>query len=138
MTTCQPMAPIAGNLIQTKRYLERDLPVLPTKVFEGFGTDEDQEEENKDPTARLKALVKAQYKNEHKHNKIVKKQQSGGLAPLLIPVGIALASALGSKIVGDLYDFVKGKIVGSGHEIPKHKTKKDQLAFIKEIVNYIK
>ena len=35
--TTEPMAPIAGKLIQTKRYLERDLKILPTKIFDGFG-----------------------------------------------------------------------------------------------------
>ena len=50
--------------------------------------------------------------------------------PALIPIGVAIASTLGSKFAGDLYDWIKKKVTsGSGAKIPHHKTKQ-------QIMNY--
>ena len=54
----EPMAPIAGKLIATKKTLEQ-VGVLPTTVFEGFGK---EKQKSTDPAARLRKLVKAEYK----------------------------------------------------------------------------
>ena len=58
--TDEPMAPIAGKLIQLKKKTGEQLGVLPTTKFSGFGLD--TESERSDPTARLKALVEEKYK----------------------------------------------------------------------------
>ena len=94
---------IASKLISTKKHLEQT-GLMDTKRFSGFGIKEISE--NNDPVSRLRSLVQEKYSIEEKKNKI--KTQKGGLIPLL-PIGIAIASALGSKLVGDLYDFVKKK-----------------------------
>ena len=57
--------------------------------------------------------------------------------PALVPIGVAIASALGSKLAGDLYDFIKSKVTGSGHKVPHLKTKKQRVEFVKEVVNKI-
>ena len=116
--TEEPMAPVAGKLIRYKKNAEQ-MGILPTTTCEGFGTKEDEEgSENRDPVARRRELVKKQYKNERKQN-----VKHGGFAHVLILIGVAIASALGSKVVGDLYDYVKKKITGGNYKM-NHKTKK--------------
>ena len=129
--TEEPMAKIAGKLIQAKRFAERDAKILPTTVFEGFG----EKEEVSDPTARLKALVKEQYKiDERKDRK--RKLIKGGLLPLA-PIGIAIASSVATKLVSDLYDLIKHRLTGSGYKVPHHKTNQLRVKYVNEIVNSI-
>ena len=127
----EPMAKYAGALIQTKNIPEKDLKVLPTTVFEGFGT--------KDPTERLRALVASQHKFE-KHNKTrshssehKNKIITGGFHSVLIPI---IASVVGS-LAGKIFDTIKEKIQGKGIQIPNHKTMKDKqdygLKLLKEL-----
>ena len=123
------MGKISSKLIATKKGLEKI--GMDTKTFSGFGA----EEEINDPVAKLRELVKDEYKTESKHKKM--KTQKGGILPALIPVGIAIASAVGSKLAGDLYDFIKGKLTGGGYKVPNHKTKKKKVQFVKEVVNSI-
>ena len=123
---------IASKLIATKEGLEK-AGVMNTKTFSGFGK---QEEESTDPVQRLRDLVKEQYKNESKQeNK--KKVQKGGIFPL-VPIGIAVGSAIASKLAGDLYDWIKSKVTssGSGYKM-NHKTKKQKIEFIKDFINTI-
>jgi len=124
------MGPIASKLIAGKKKLEE--MGMDTKIYSGFGTSE--EPENTDPVYKLRQLVKEQYKSEIKH----KKTQKGGF--ILAPLAIGAATAIGSKIASELYDFVKKKIIssGSGVKIPNHKTKKEQLDFLKEFINRLK
>ena len=122
------MGKITSKLMATKKGLEV-AQVLPTTTFSGFGA----EEENTDPVRKLREMVKKEYKVEKKNSK---KVQEGGLA-FLAPIGIAIASAVGSKLAGDLYDFIKSKITGSGYKVPHHKTKAKKVQFVKEIVNSI-
>ena len=56
----EPMAPIAGALISTKRDLER-ANLLSTKRFEGFGM-----KENNDPVERLRQTYRSEHKEEEK------------------------------------------------------------------------
>ena len=91
-----------------------------------------EEPENTDPVYKLRQLVKEQYKSEIKH----KKTQKGGFLPL-VPIATAAAGALAAKITSELYDFLKKKISG-GVNIPNHKTKKEQLEFLKEFINRLK
>jgi len=123
------MGKIASRLIQTKKGLEQ-AGVIDTKTFSGFGA----EEEPNDPVKRLREMVKKEYKPEKKNDKRIKK---GGFLPALVPIGVAIASALGSKLAGDLYDFIKSKVTGSGHKVPHLKTKKQRVEFVKEVVNNI-
>ena len=127
-TEGEPMAGIAGTLIKIKESSEK--LGLPT-TFSGMGTD---------PVARLREIVEAQYKDEEKEQKkkLKKKSQRGGFLPALIPIGVAIASTLGSKAVSDLYDWIKNKISGSGikHKM-NHKTLKDKKIFLKEFINNI-
>jgi len=53
----------------------------------------------------------------------------------LVPIATAAAGALAAKITPELYDFVKKKISGSGVKIQNHKTKKEQLEFLKDVIN---
>ena len=122
------MGPLSAKLISTKKTLEKS-NLLDTRHFEGFGASE----EINDPVAKLREIVKKEYKPEKKSDK---KIQKGGLA-FLAPIGIAIASAVGSKLASDLYDFIKKRVTGSGVSIPKHKTKKQKVQFVKEIVNSI-
>ena len=104
--------PIVGNLaskfISTKEQLEKS-NLMDTKRFSGFGAKEDEEgSESRDPVARLREIVKKQYKNEErvkKKNKIVK---HGGFLPLA-PIGLAILGALAGKETSDVYDFLKKK-----------------------------
>jgi len=123
------MGKITSKLMATKKGLEV-AQVLPTTTFSGFGA----EEEITDPVARLRKLAQKESKPDKKNSK---KVQKGGFLPLLAPVGIAIASAVGSKLAGDLYDFIKSKITGSGYKVPHHKTKAKRVQFVKEIVNSI-
>ena len=80
--------------------------------------------ESSDPCSRLRSLVQQQYKTEAKNNN--RKVQRGGVLLALIPIGVAIASALGSKFAGDMYDWVKKKITGGKINVPHHKTKKNK------------
>ena len=122
------MGKISSKLIAAKEGLEK-AGIMDTKRFSGFGA----EEEINDPVAKLRELVKKEYKPEKKSDK---KIQKGGVFPL-IPIGIAIASAIGSKLAGDLYDFIKSKVTGNGYKIPRHKTKKQKVQFVKEVINNI-
>ena len=119
---------ISSRLIQAKKGLEQT-GIMDTKTFSGFGA----EEENNDPVARLRALAKKEYKVEKQSKS---KPIKGGILPL-VPIGIAIASAIGSKLAGDLYDFIKSKVTGGGYKVPHHKTKKQKVQFVKEVVNNI-
>ena len=123
------MGPIASKLIQTKESLEKN-NLMDTKRFSGMGSDE-----STDPVQRLRDIVKQQYKVQEKHNN--KKKVNGGVFPL-IPIGIAVGTAVASKLAGDLYDWLKNKISGSGikHKM-NHKTLKDKKIFLKEFINNI-
>ena len=68
----EPMARVAGKLIQAKETAEK--LGAPT-TFSGFGTS--KEEENTDPVYKLRQLVKEQYKSETKN----KKAQRGRYTP---------------------------------------------------------
>ena len=96
----EPMARVAGKLIQAKETAEK--LGAPT-TFSGFGTSE--EPENTDPVYKLRQLVKEQYKSEIKH----KKTQKGGFLPF-VPIATAAAGALAAKITSERYAFVKKKI----------------------------
>ena len=122
------MGKIASKLIATKENLEK-AGVMDTKQFTGFGV---PEEEIIDPVARLRTLVQKEYKTEKNGKKI----QKGGVFPL-VPIAMAIGSAVAGKLAGDLYDFVKKKITGGGQKVPNHKTKKEKVEFLKEIVNSI-
>ena len=67
--------------------------LLDTHRFEGFG----------DPAARLREMVHDQY------NKKKKKNQRGGILPIVAAIGTVAATALAKKLVEDLYDYVKRK-----------------------------
>ena len=126
----EPMAKVAGKLIQAKEIAEN--LGAPT-TFSGFGSSE--EPANTDPVYNLRQLVKEQYKSEIKH----KKTQKGGFLPL-VPIATAAAGALAAKITSELFDFVKKKLnsSGSGVNIPNHKTKDQKIQFMKEFINCIK
>ena len=127
--TEEPMAPIAGKLIQIKETGEK--LGLPT-TFSGFGK---KEEESTDPCYRLRSLVKEQYKNEAKQENKKKVQKGGFLIPL-IPLATTALSALIAKAVPDIYDFIKSKISGSGYKM-NHKTLKDKKLFLKDFANQL-
>ena len=118
---------VSSKLIAGKKKLEE--MGMDTKIYSGFGTSE--EPENNDPVARLRLLDVQECKAEKK------KVQKGGFLPL-IPIATAASGALAAKITSELYDFVKKKISGSGIKIPNHKTKKEQLEFIKECIIRLK
>ena len=96
--------------------------------FSGMGTSE--EPENTDPVYKLRQIVKEQYKTENKH----KKAQKGGFA-FLAPVAIAGLSTIAGKLSGDIYDWLKKKVTGSGMKIPYHKTRAQKIQFMKEFIN---
>ena len=124
------MGKIASKLIATKKGLEQS-GLIDTKQFSGFGVAE--EEEINDPVARLRNLVQSEHKTEKKDKK---KIQKGGFLPL-VPIAMAIGSAVAGKLAGDLYDFVKKKVTGQGYKVPYHKTKKLKVHFLKDIVNNI-
>ena len=126
----EPMSKIAGKLIRIKQTAEK--LGAPTTQFTGFGVAE--EEEIIDPVARLRDLVKSEYKTEKKGKS--KKLQRGGVLPL-IPIAMAIGSAVAGKLAGDLYDFVKKKVTGGSYKMPIHRTKKEKVEFLKKFVNSI-
>ena len=132
----EPMAKVAGKLIQLKRAGEK-VGVLPSSTFSGFGTEQEADEvENKDPVARLRDLVQKDYMTQERKNRKLKAQK-GGVLPL-IPIGVAIASTLGSKLVSDIYDFVKKKITsGGGGMVPYHRTLKEKKLYLKDFANSI-
>ena len=124
----EPMAAVAKKLIQTKENLEK-AHLLPESVFslkeesKGGSKKGGSKSKSTDPTARLKMLAMNEnltaYEPVMKNSSSVKKQE-GGLA-FLLPVAIAALSALGAKAAGDVYNFAKKKIFGSGITPPKNK-----------------
>ena len=92
------------------------------------------DEESTDPVYKLRKLAQQHYKTQDKNNKKIVK---GGVFPL-IPIGIAVGSAVASKLAGDLYDWLKNKISGSGmkHKM-NHKSIKDKKIFLKDFVNQL-
>ena len=129
------MGNIASKLISTKKQLEQT-NLMDTKVFSGYGNDAGSE--TNDPVSRLRSLVQEKYAIEAKQEKKHKlKHQTGGLIPLL-PIGIAIASALGSKLVGDLYDFVKKILTGGNYKFPNKKNNKEKLLLLQDFINNIK
>ena len=81
-------------------------------------------------------MVQTKYKKELKHDR----KQRRGFLPAAIPlaaIGTAAAASLASKIVGDLYEYVKKRITGKGYKVPNHKTKKEKKQFLLEIVQNI-
>jgi len=80
-------------------------------------------------------MVQTKYKKELKHDR----KQRGGFLPAipLAAIGTAAAASLASKIVGDLYEYVKKKFSGKGYKVPNHKTKKEKKQFLLEIVQNI-
>ena len=123
------MGKVSSKLMSAKKGLE-EAGLMDTKQFSGFGAEEGSE--NADPVARLRDIVKKEYKTDAKKNK--KGKQSGGFA-FLAPIAIAGLSALAGKLSGDLYDFIKKKVTGSGVRVANHKTKQQRIEFIKEVVN---
>ena len=124
------MGPLSAKLISTKKTLEKS-NLLDTRHFEGFGASE----ESNDPVARLRKLAQKENKIE-KHSK--SKTIKGGIA-FLAPLAIGALSGLAGKFAGDLYDFVKSKLSsGSGYKIKKHKTIKEKVEFLREVVNNLK
>ncbi len=95
----------------------------PVAVQEGSG----------DPVARLRSIAQ-QYRVVDRKEK--KRLQKGGVLPL-IPIGIAVAGTIASKLASDLYDFVKKKVTSGGGRIPYHKTQKQKIEFLKDFVNSI-
>ena len=95
----------------------------------------DLEKKNKkstDPAARLRKLVKAKYKGQLKNDN----KQSGGVLPLA-PIAIAAIGAVAGKIAGDIYDFVKKKLSGSGIKF-NHKYNNDKKAFLIQLLQSTK
>ena len=109
---------LSSKLIQTKKNLEQH-NLLDSRRFSGFGksgTSETSEtSENSDPVAKLRAMVQTKYKKELKHDR----KQRGGFLPLAA-IATAAAGALASKLVGDLYEYVKKKFSGKGYTVPNH------------------
>ena len=141
-----PDEPILGKLASTAVYLKNkaeNVGILPTRLISGFGTQAENQEEDddepKDPCLKLRQLVKHQYSHEkRKAKKQLIKTQHGGLAPIVIAGLTALVGALGKKFGEDAYEFVKKKIQGKGHSIPYHKTRKEKIEFLKQLVNSLK
>ena len=121
------MGKISSNLIRAKR-LGEQTGILSTEKFSGFG------KKHTDPTYRLKLLArKHKYIDDNKKHKKIE----GGLIPLL-PIGISLLSALGGKLVSELYDKVKEKIQGKGYRTNmNHKTIEHKRKFLNQVItNY--
>ena len=77
-------------------------------------------------------MAQQEYKADVKKDK--RKVQKGGF--ILAPLAIGAATAIGSRLACELYDFVKKKLSsGSGLKVPNHKSKKEQLEFLKEVIN---
>ena len=75
----EPMAPIAGKLIQLKKIGEQ--LGAPT-TFSGFGATDNEKIKKADPFFKLKQLVQEHYKTEERKER-KHKIQKGGVAPLL-------------------------------------------------------
>ena len=120
------MGKISANLIRAKR-LGEQTGILSTEKFSGFG------KKHSDPTYRLKMIAKKHYKhadNNKKHEKVI-----GGAIPL-IPIGISLLSALGGKLISELYDKVKEKIQGKGYRTNmNHKTIEHKRKFLNQVIS---
>jgi hypothetical protein len=132
----EPMASVAGKLIQTKKALEK-AHILPTKVFEGFG----EEEENNDPTFRLKQLALKQTKllnkpSSKKRKMKIQKSQDGGLLPLA-PILVGAIGALAGKVLGDIYSKIKDKITGNGFDMGNYKTDAQKSQQMKKLIKHI-
>ena len=94
----EPMAPIAGKLIKTKK--SRKTGALSTKTFEGFG---------KDPAHKLRMeALKTSKKNE---------KQKGGF--VIAPWLAALLLSAGVKVTERVVDFIADKMQGKGMKRPK-------------------
>ena len=124
------MGNISSKLIATKEVLEKS-GLMDSKQFSGFGAE--SESENSDPCSRLRSIVQQQYKSETKKDKrkIVK---HGGLGPIAM-VALPALGALAGELAKDLYSLIKSKITGSGIKMPYHKTKKQRIEFLKDVVN---
>ena len=70
---------IASNLIKTKKHLEQS-GILQTETVTGFGS------ESNDPAYRLKLLASEVENESTIHKRRRKRAQSGGLAPIAIPI----------------------------------------------------
>ena len=131
----EPMAKIASKLISTKRTLERS-HLLPTRVFEGYGANQDDEEESSDPALRLRELVKERYKKELKRDhKIIKhkRDQSGGFAQILVPIAASVLATLAGKV----YDTIRDRIKGKGYDLPHLKNKDEKHDFVVKLLKQI-
>ena len=117
------MGKISANLIRAKRFGEQMTGA--TEKFSGFG------KKHNDPTYRLKVLAKKHYNaNDKKHKKI-----EGGMIPLL-PIGTSLLSALGGKLVSELYDKVKEKLQEKGYKVNmNHKTIEHKPNFLHHVLS---
>ena len=122
------MGTLSSKLIAGKKKLEE--MGMDTVQYSGFGASE--EPENSDAVARLRLLAQQEYKADVKKDK--RKVQKGGF--ILAPLAIGADTAIGSKLAGELYDFVKKKLSsGSGLKVPNHKSKEEQLEFLKDVIN---
>ena len=144
------MGSVASRLIATKEKLEK-ANLMDTKRFSGMGNDEEEEgEENEsisDPAARLRQLVQSQYKNELRRSKKMKRRhhKGGSLTSTLIekgtPIAVSALSSVASKLVGDLYDYIKSKFSkkkeGKGF-VFDHKTIPQKQKLILEILQNLK
>ena len=131
----EPMAKIASKLISTKRTLERS-HILPTTVFEGFGANQDDDEEPSDPAARLRDLVKHKYKKELKRDHTLikhKREQSGGFAQILVPIAASVLATLAGKV----YDTIRDRIKGKGYDLPHIKNKDETHDFVVKLLKHI-
>ena len=128
--TEEPMAAVAGALIETKKKLE-NLNLLDTKTFEGFGLNKHDTKLINDPTATATELVNETYgKSNNKENKII---TGGMIPPVLIPI---IASVVGA-LAGKIYDTIKEKIQGKGYSIPSLKNKKEKHDYIMNLIKKI-
>ena len=117
----EPMAKVAGKLIQTKKFLEHN-NLLDTKNFEGFG-----KKKNIDPALRLRKGYATQ-RNTNGH----RKQQKGGF---VLPAWLAaMLIAGGVKVTGKVIDYISDKTQGKGIDIHKLKIS-DRKKFLREILN---
>lgn len=133
-TNVQPLGKISAGIIKAKELAEK-AGVLDSKTFSGLGNNkvsfttksgkQISFTKKHDPTARLKKL--AGVTNPKKDHK-----QSGGIAPVLIPV----ISALAGTALGKIWDLVKEKIEGKGYSIDPelYKTDTHKRAFIKKVL----
>ena len=99
----EPMAKVAGKLIQTKKFLEQN-NLLDTKIFEGFGSKRNKN----DPAARLRKTYINDYITKKKNNN---KHQKGGfvisvwLATTLIAGGAKITESLINHLLNLLHSI---------------------------------